>query len=254
MKAPAVESEERKALREITGYTPDALPKDGGTEALKDQKLRATAQWLDAIIELEALQRDQAALADDIRTGVRIEQKQAREIISKAMNMAQGTERNTRQNAIAMEPALYSWIDTLGEAIERCLFWNISDAVYKVAVEIAGKASGRAEALVNESGGLKRWSRVNDIYASIDESEEGEKIESYILRMAALLDQLPVMPEGELGATAQWLRRVESMTLEELNHELAEKEKELEARSMALDQLCRELAEKEKELEAPAPG
>jgi head-tail adaptor len=227
------DTDDLKDFADVTGLTPEeAASASAEGEGMAASKIRASIRWLSEITALEALQRQQAALAEEIDTGDRIPASEARRAVQAVTDAAQKAVSSLIKHATAIVPAAHGYLDYADERINRFIFANLPECARIAAFRYAEGIADRAEYLAegNDPDAVQAFSNALEVLAKVQAANIGDEegIADYVLRIAALLEELPAIALGaEIGATAEWWKRVDGMTLSELEAELAAKQAEL---------------------------
>ena len=206
---------------DVCGITFETAQELATGDGPRGEKQLATLQWLREIIALEAVERELAAIGEQLSDGARMPAPDFRRAWDAMDNATRASFTGTRQHAEALHPSGGGWFERAG--IDDGLLRDTNPAARDIAIETALATSDLCAAYGDERAAL-------DIAARLLAMEENAPPVDTLLEIAAALDALPSPPPGAVHSECwQWCQRLDGMTLPELEGERKRKESELAA-------------------------
>ena len=231
------ESDDLKDFTAVTGYKPEELPADAPAE---DHKKAASIQWLRLITELERVQREAAEISEDVSDGLRAaDLREIQTAWGRVEDAMRHRVRCWQTEHEARNPAGHAAIRTMSETIERMLAGMDFATVWKSrAFDHITDTWDSWLAYMNAVEGLELQEAINacdELKARSEAIEAATGTPAEVLARLAVLMEYPPPPVDH-GHTSHWheSRRWQSMTAEELQAALVEKQAEVKRLEQSL--------------------
>lgn len=211
---------EKADFLEVCGITFEAAQTLAAGDGPRGDKQLATLEWLREIIALEAVERELAAIGEELSDGARIPAPDFRRAWVAMAALVEGSYTQARQHAEALHPSGGGWFER--REIERETLRDTNHAARDIAIEAALAASDLCPAPEDSRAAL-------DITERLLAESNAPPVDT-LLELAAALDTLPTPPPGAVHSESwQWVESLEGMNLSELKEERKRKESELSA-------------------------